>query len=162
MAKPILPDDERALARRLKREAAASRPAFSEPLHARICQAVGSRRPSVVRRPQPRTWQSGLALAATAAVCLAGAWWIASQWNRPPAPTPKRRNVAAVPEPGDPLRELDQLVEMPNVTAENVGTAVQAALNTRRWAYLDQDAQVAARLLMDKLPLDLLASNHEP
>jgi hypothetical protein len=166
MADPTHTDDATRLAETLRNEAARSRPAFSEALHARVCAAIertshGSsclppRRPSFTSR---RPWWS---LAAAAALVLGAAW--AAWWLRgprdpaapphdvrtqiakaPPAPTP-------VPEPpADP----DTIFGSTGQIAEQFSAFVDSALTSSQWAYLDHDAQVAMQLLVDQLPLDV-------
>jgi hypothetical protein len=165
MVRRISPDEEKALADGLKREAAASRPRFSEPLHARICRAVSVRRAeagvqSLRRRVQWRL--ASAAAAASALVCAAlVAWAIYSYYLPGPATQPPE--LAGVERENlDPLGELGAIATITNNTASDVGRLVEANLTANQWAYLDHDARVAVDLLMDHLPWDMLASTQEP
>jgi len=164
MVEQVFPDDNQVLADRLKHEAEASRPAFSEALHGRIVEAIRqceSQPPSAAARSW---WRQPRLLAVAAAVCLAitslAVWRLAVRSGPGPEPTDETAEVPPVPD--DPVPALDALVETPDGTARRVGAILDGELTDRRWAYLDQDARLAAELLMDQLPLDLLASNEDP
>ena len=176
MVENVTPDDERHLAERLRREAAAERPAFSDELHRRIVEAVGAAKvqpgSSGRRRLGPRAWLSAALVAS-----LAGAATVAvSRYldrDEPPGPAPRETAVvppdpAPLPEAPQPKRllppderpRLDPLDAVAGGTAETVGGLVDATLTRSQWAYLDHDARVAADLVLSQLPLDweLLAS----
>jgi len=163
MVEPILNDEERRLADRLKREAQATRPVFSEAFHARICQSLRQCE-APVRRPgtQAKLWsapwwlRSGWLPVAIAATLLVGvslvAWWL----GRPPGPEPGVREVVIIPaEPPVPGTDPDMITGATARTAEHVGILVDSTVSAGQWAYLDHDARVAFRLLMDQLPLDV-------
>lgn len=168
MVEQILPDDHKILADRLKHEAEASRPAFSETLHARIVQTLEQASQQHETQPPPPParswWREPWLLTVAAAVCLvitSLAAWRLAVWSGP-RPDPIGGAAVVPSTPDDSVPALDALVEMPDGTARRVGTYVDLELRDRRWAYLDHDARLAAELLMDQLPLDLLASNDEP
>lgn len=168
MVEQIFPDDKKVLADRLKLEAEASRPAFSETLHARIVQTIEQAIEECETQPPPPRgrswWRESWLLAVAAAVCLvitSLAVWRLAVWSGP-RPDPIGGTAEVPSSPDDSVPALDALVEMPDGTARRVGTYVDLELRDRRWAYLDHDARIAAELLMDQLPLDLLASNDEP
>lgn len=143
-----IPNEEERLAARLKLEAQATRPAFSEALHARICQALDDSEPPVPRRRLRWRWRDHWALVAIAATLLVGVslavWW--SRKGPGPTEVPSEVAVAAGPD----------MITGPTVrAAEDVGMLVDSTFSEGQWAYLDHDAQVAVRLLMDQLPLDV-------
>jgi hypothetical protein len=155
MSQQILPEDETALAQRLRGEAHASRPEFSEQLHARICAAIRMHRP---RSQAPRKTSLTLrrwACAAATAACAAGVVLAAGRafWRADPRHDLTDRAVAAV-EPSAP----PDLEALASGTAQRWGALVDAAWTTSQWAYLDHDARLAANLLLDQLPLELAAS----
>ncbi|OHB71037.1 MAG: hypothetical protein A2V70_15135 [Planctomycetes bacterium RBG_13_63_9] len=163
MGRRISPHEEKALADRLKQEAKASRPAFSEALHARICRAVRQRQtavpPRVVAGRSRRRW----AVATAAAACLVGAVVVVWQMDylsgrTPEAPEHARRNG----DSSDPLAQLGAIARVANNTTTDVGMLMDSDLTARQWAYLDHDARVATRLLIEQLPLDMLASTDKP
>lgn len=166
MTEPISPDDEKALADCLKREAEASRPAFSEGLHARIRQEVAHgelhswRRPAA--RPLGRRWIS----AAVAATCVVSASLVAWQlvaWHLStrsvPEPGPPEV-TALVSEPADPLAGLSAIADVTD-RAEHVGMLVYSSLTTQQWAYLDHDARIATRMLIDQWPLEIAMTGED-
>ena len=155
MVERISPDDENVLAESLKRAASASRPAFSESLHARICRAVErgktrTSRPAAGARSSRRWLQAAMAAACVLIACVV-AWWPSDLTGPKPDPLDVNRSVA---ETVDPLAPLDELTTATGRTAELGLLAVDYSLTTGRWAYLDHDAQTAARLLIDQLLLD--------
>ena len=170
MTNPLPNDQKQRLARRLKREARATRPAFSAALHARICRAIeqeGAARPR--RSALPRMPRRRL-LAAAAAALVVGAALLASWWSRP---EPRRPTPVAKPsapqtpseEPGAALadvpQELSEAVADPGTItgptgqiARHFGLLADKAVSEGQWAYLDHDLGVALRLLADQFPLD--------
>ena len=164
MVERIPPEEEKTLADRLRREAQATCPAFSERLHAQIVRAVRERGGAQSLPPGKSSWQRSWAIAVAAAACLAitslAAWRLAV-WEAP-IPDPVEGTALVPSTPDDLAPALDALVEMPDGTAQGLGSAIDSALADQRWAYLDHDARVAAGLLLDQLPLDMLAANDEP
>lgn len=173
-------DKERALADGLKREAEASRPEFSEALHARIRRAVAESPPRAGRPIDPlryspvRRW-AYVAAAATVAVAATAIVW---QAVLTPAPDLAPTNVAPTnvapthvaksPDPdggpsgvpqSDPLKGLNVFVEkITGDVPERVDRTMASTLIAGQWAQLDHDARLAASLLTDPLPLGMLAS----
>ena len=160
MVPSILPEEEKRLAERLRGEAKESQPDFSESLDARIRAAIRRPEPAVglpaPRRGPPRR-RMLLATAASLALCASLAVWQARDWlsgSRPERPGARAQD--------DALAELDALASVSDRTAVDFGAAVDSALKRRQWAYLDQDAHAAARLLLDIVPLNMLASGKRP
>ncbi len=167
MAIRISPDEKKALAERLQREASASRPAFSEALHERICDAL--KQPQL-RPALPRAgawWQAPWisAAAAAAAVCVVGVTLAVFFANRPPATEPTPIVVEAPkpdPEPTvDPIKELGVVTAPPRDAVVGMGSMLVMNTTTGEYAKLKHDAGVAKRMLIDSLPFDL-APNDEP
>ena len=166
MSKRTIRGNERVLADRLRREAEASRPAFSEELHERIClvtnqgdapsrSETASPRPEIPSpRPDRRLW-----LTAAATLLLAGASLLAWQLNNP------NPSVPLTPIDNGPIagvsQDLDGFGEITDSTAAGA-LLVDSALTTEGWAYLDHDARVATELVLNQLSLDTLVSNVEP
>jgi hypothetical protein len=93
---------------------------------------------------------------AIAATLLVGvslvAWWL----GRPAGPGPGPREVVMIPaELPDPGTDPDMITGATARTAEHVGLLVDSTVSAGQWAYLDHDARVAFRMLMDQLPLDV-------
>ncbi len=153
MVESMLPDNENVLSDRLKNEAEASRPEFSESLHARICEAVRSGEVSPRRRAATRSRRPP-AYACVAAACLAVVSVVAWQLAGPRTPEPG--GTALTVQTPEQLGELYALRE----PADHLAAA--DPLPSQDWAYLDHDARVVTRLLVDQLPLNTLASNGEP
>jgi len=166
MVERILNDEERRLAERLKREAQATRPAFSEALHTRICQSLRQGEVPVRRRGTvgwhwrhasgTRWLRSGWWPVAIAATLLLGVslvgWWL----GRPPGPGPGPSELVVVPAGSpDPVADPGMITGPTARTAEQVGVLVDSTVSAGQWAYLDHDARVAFRLLMDQLPWDV-------
>ena len=149
-------EDEQRLADRLKLEARATRPAFSETLHARICRAVKESGAPMRRRPMtlPRRHR-WLLLAAAATLLLSVslvAWWL----TRPPGSATRSPGFkVAVVERQDPAVDPGMITGPAGQMAGEFGKLVDSTLETGQWAYLDHDARVAAQFLMDQLPFDV-------
>jgi hypothetical protein len=166
MSKRTIRSNKVALADRLRREAEASRPAFSEELYERICLVVklddglsppetaSPRSETASPRPNRRLW---LSVAAT--LLLAGTSLLAWQLNNPNTPVTlppiDNNSIASIPQ------DLDGISEITDNTAAGA-LLVDSALTTEGWAYLDHDARVATELILNQLPLDALASSVEP
>ncbi len=165
MDKRNLSDEERRLAERLKREAELSRPAFSEALHQRICAAVRQEEPLAPRQDdrdlfrRRARWPYLLVAASVLVAAGAVAWSTRHAWQ----PGPNAPEIAAPPRPArDPLADVHALVGVTRRAPQQVGTTVESTLSDRRWAYLDHDARLAADMLIDQLPLDMLAMARKP
>lgn len=156
MVDRIRTDEEERLANRLRRDAQATRLAFSEALHARICQAVKRCDPPVQRRATPSWLQSRWLPVAIAATLLVSISLVAWLLNRSTGPAPRLRGPGgAVAQVPDPVADPDTITRRTAGTAKEVGMLVDSTLSTGQWAYLDHDARVAVQLLMDQLPLDV-------
>ena len=122
---------------------------MSDRMHARICQAL--KRGDAMPRPRwavrvPWRWEY-LAVAATLAVAVTlGVIWVGDGSDNA----------------GDALSRLGGLVQVTDDTAEDLELLVDETFADQKWAYLDRDARVAAEMLMDKLPLDMLALASKP
>jgi hypothetical protein len=131
MARGRRTGDPGGLRRRLRREAAASRPAFSPALQTRIEAALSAERASRRRVP----WTAGLTAVAgcVAAACLAAAVWLAGGRDPQPGADEAARVVtAALPEPV----AIDQLPLWEELEGEVLaGTAALAAeaVGLPRW-----------------------------
>jgi hypothetical protein len=159
MAERISNHDEQRLADRLKREAQATRPEFSEALHARIRQAIEqdaapAPRPRL-RLRSPRRWTWALAAAAVLAGVTLVAWWRARPHGPGPAPGPIGPQIAQIDEEPESIADPDLITGPAGDTVEQLGMLADAALTTGQWAYLDHDAGLAIRSLVDRLPLDV-------
>lgn len=165
MAEPIPSEQEKQLAERLKAEAQADRPAFSEALHDRIVRSVEEAR--VQPRPRPPTkWlgQPWLSVAIAGTLLIGGlvvAWQIRQRAQSVPVPSPGNLLVEhdSEPEPelpGEgPSEDVNPLEALAERTPEDVAPIVDSALTDPQWAYLDHDMKLAANLLMDQLPFEL-------
>jgi len=179
MADLIAPEDQRRLAERLRREAEAERPAFSETLHRRIVAGLARRdikpRPTAARRLGPRTWLTAALVASVAvAATIAVSRYVDRGISAPAAPQEtvvvmpshalpdhiSANHISPDPQPSeqpelDPLdAELDPLEVVAGVTAQGVGSLVDDALRESQWAYLDHDARLAADMMLAQIPLD--------
>ncbi|MCX7428530.1 MAG: hypothetical protein NTW96_23255, partial [Planctomycetia bacterium] len=142
MADNRIGEQERELAERLRREAEASRPAFSEALHSRFVEAIreraaqtGVERPAGLLRRRPAYVG---AVAACAAACLVVATLVVLRRAESPGPTPETPTTTALAHPSpDPLAGLDALADVSNTAATDVGALVDSTLARKQWAYLD-------------------------
>jgi hypothetical protein len=156
MADRIRTDEEERLADRLRREAQATRPAFSEALHARICQAVKRCEPPVPRRATPWWLRSRWLPVAIAAMLLVSISLVTWLLNRSTGPAPRLREPGgAVAQTPDPVADAEMITRRTADTAKEVGMLVDSTLSTGQWAYLDHDARVAVQLLINQFPLDV-------
>lgn len=146
--------EEEILAERLRQEARASRPEFSERLHGRLCCAV---RECEVRQilSSPRRMAPRWALAtvvATVLVATAAVFW--QSIGRHPGSALQDANeppVAVV----DPSADMQRVTDLASQAAENLDILVGSAIEAQRWAHLDHDAQVVIQTLADRLPFDV-------
>jgi hypothetical protein len=154
------------MADRLRNEARQTRPAFSESLHARICRAVEA---SKIAEPPRRVTPSRLgrigiaaALAASLVVAVSYLVWQGSTPSGPASPRrlmPKPDNLAdlngqeniVVKPKRRPDEDLQSPTDVPGNPAVDIGLLVDSTLTDRRWAYLDHDARLAARMLLTQL-----------
>ena len=165
---------EQALGERLRREAFASRPTFSEPLHDRIVRAVQWRRaeeseahansrPLTAAGYSPAAWFSRGAIAACALCAVAIGWWLSDN-HRPPN-LPANDSVAAAGSqagpasaPNDaaaPTTELPSIGELADRAADSLDELAAAASLKPQSAQLEHDARLAADMLIERLPIDV-------
>jgi len=179
MVDSIRPEDERRLAERLRCEAEAQCPEFSELLHRRIVDALGARqvepRKDFRSRFGPRTWLVGALVASVAIVATVAISPYLDRRQPPVAPQPKETAVvppdaSQLPQPvrqpearspGAEKARIDPIDAVAGGSAETVGNLVDATLTKSQWAYLDHDARVAADLVLAQLPLDLSVLDEE-
>ena len=163
--------DARVLADRLRAEAARSRPAFSEALHARICRAVQQYRAEeggTTRAAAGRHCGVRWAVAAVAAAASLGAailvWQAAPSGCGPDIPPSSRLADQSAPDGGRLADAFDFQVDAHTVAGlaasvpSQIDALVDSAVAAQQWAYLDHDAQLALRMLADRLPFDLASS----
>ena len=162
MAKNTARQSEARLAERLKAEAGATRPEFSQSLHERICEAA--LKSEARATPLPKAMRLGrrrihaIVAAATIVILTVVAWW--ATHPRQPGPGPDEQEIVEKqpeqPEPPpdavDPLDGLNNLVGVPGRKARDLDSLVASTMTEQRWAYLDEDARTATRLLIDQLP----------
>ena len=177
MVKQMSSNSETALADRLKREAEATRPEFSEALHERICRAILSADHVAQSGPRPglprEASTSGrlptyTAVAVAVALSLTLIVWQAVHQPGPtftPTLIVKPTMPAPNPEPGPPieppeypLESLHALVDFANDVPGRVDATVDSTLLGGQLAQLDHDVRLAASLLTGPLPLEMLAS----
>ena len=159
--------NERELRELLQKEALAARPDFSQPLHDRFCHAIRATMQDKggvqstdeqvdVARPLKNPSQSRLRtrlrlVTAAGAACLAVAagvfWWSDSLSPRDGLP-------AGSPNP------LVVLADAAGRTTLDAGLTADNALAANQWGRLDEDAKTAAKMLLDSLPLNMLAQKH--
>jgi len=181
MNEDILRTDEAALAEALKREAQATRPLFSEELHARICAAVrqcsvpsqacrpeigsgvevegsvlaGTKIATVPPTPSSRIvrarWVAYAALAAT--LLVAGLVTVVT-WQPGAGPV----EMVQQPPGTDTRARPDDVAVFGEFTEEalrHVDSLVAVDPGTRFWGPLDHDVRLAAGLLLDQVPWEL-------
>jgi hypothetical protein len=142
---------EKAVAARLRREFAASRPAFSEGLHDRLCEVIRRQPAGGATRRAHRVSRWAL-VAAAAAACLLIAASVA--WRGIGRLRDSRvRAVARAPRAG-----MGRMTGLAGTVAAKTGAVVDAAVRAQRWAYLDQDARTALKMPVARLPLDVVSS----
>ncbi|NUQ66002.1 MAG: hypothetical protein HUU20_26375 [Pirellulales bacterium] len=160
-----LPDDiHGALKERLRREACLTRPAFSERLHQRLRQAV--RQCSAAADPRSRLrdrenpsllWLVAGAIAGVFIVSLI--FWPPGKFDERDgsARSAQRHSpiAASLPRPPQEADGLATIAAWTDLDAERFDVLVDSTLATRRWAYLDQDAQTALAMLADHVPVDV-------
>jgi len=179
--KPIRKSDssgeEQVLAERLRHEAVAGRPEFSETLHRQLCLAIrrcrtaGSAADPV---PVPGRQLRYVMATAIAAVGLLAATVIAWQATRddgmPPRAvhpslaghdTPVRPPDVSDPEGphvvADTPTELEMVGELADLATEEIAILVASTVTEWQWGYLDQNAKLAFDALNNRVPLDEVA-----
>ncbi len=155
MVEPIQTYEERGLADRLQAEAKATRPAFSDALHDRICQSLKPQATPPARRASGRRSVHARLSAAVVATLLVGAGLVASWLGKSPGPglPPDAGGIASI-DLQETAADPDMITAPTGEVAERLALMVDEALTTSQWAYLDHDARVAVRLLLDQLPFD--------
>ena len=171
-------DEEQALTNRLRSEAAACRPEFSETLHRQLCCAV--RRCETTKPaadPVPvSAWRvrHGIATAIAAVGVLAAtviAWQAMTDDGAPVhianpslavSGAPVRSRTLSAPErthmATDTPTELEMAGDLADRATEEIGILVESTVTQRHWTYLDQNAKLAFEALNDRVPLDAVAS----
>jgi hypothetical protein len=139
---------ESRLRRRLRREAAQSRPAFSETLHRHICSAVDRAEAAPASRvPAAGPPWRRLAWAAAAAclLCALVAGWRLREADLPPADT-------AAASPMADLAAIGRLTDSAAVGLNGLAASIEL---TPPPARLSSDARLTAEALIERLPVDL-------
>ena len=181
MFKRISATQERALAERLRRDAMASWPDFSEPLHQRIVSAVQRRRASdaaaakaassALRRPA-RLWAVFVAVCLLGAVMLVGRQ-LALRENaqgtgdilahadshhadaRPNVISPPIDSPVA-PSPPDPtIAGLLPAGVLADHNVDNLDGLIVSAAVSPQTADLEHDIRLAAETLLERLPVNV-------
>jgi hypothetical protein len=140
---------EKAVAARLRREFAASRPAFSEDLHGRLREAIRRQRAGGAKRRGHRVSPWALVAAAACLLIAASAAWQAIGRLHDSG----ARRIAGVQRPG-----MGRMTGLADNAVAKTGAAVDAAAKAQRWAYLDQDARTVLQMPAARLPLDVVSS----
>jgi len=171
MPESDLPANEQVLADRLRQEAAADRPEFSESLHQQICQAVRNcdetkPSPDVVpssRWPIRRTIATAIAASALLAATLI-IWQTTTDDTIPhhaenTSPTGLRDSAHLQPYAIiNATTEMETVVALADMATEQIGILVESAVTQRHWDYLDENASLAYEALNNSVPLDAVAS----
>ena len=136
---------------RMRQEALASRPEFSEQLHVRLWHALeqdaiqrvlSHRRLAATRRAS--YWLAGVATLAASVLCATVIGWR-------PRDVDLRPQAAAG---GAAETHVDIVAGLANDVSDRMSLLVDYAVTSRKWAYLDHDAQVALELLREQFPGD--------
>jgi len=158
---------------RLRREALAERPEFSEELHGRMREAVFAQpaHDAVVARPAARRRRFSLLPAAVAAAAvLVGAIlaWQAlfvGRGTQPvvevpaPAPAPNERPAPRAPRSVPPDdRDLAAIGELAGEANEQIAGLMERTAHWQQLARVDYGAALALRALSDRVPLDAVAA----
>lgn len=142
---------ENELSCRMRQEALASRPEFSEGLHVRLwhalerdaIQRVLSHRRFAASHRAPY-WLAGVAAIAASVLCATVIGWR-------PRDVDLRPQAAAG---GAAETHVDIVAGLANDVSDRMSLLVDYAVTSRKWAYLDHDAQVALELLREQFPGD--------
>lgn len=153
--------EEASLADRLRREALAARPEFSESLHQRLCQAVRARQAQLAVRPRRPSWQGGrrlypAAAAAAALVAAALVTWGAFFAGRGGTQSAAKISAPAPPQAPRPSEDRDlaaigELAEEANVQLTDL---LEQTAEWPQLARLDYWTSRAFSELRDRVPLD--------
>jgi hypothetical protein len=170
--------EEQALADRLRREAAACRPEFSEFLHRELCCAV--RRCEAAKASADPVPASGWLLRHRIATAIAAvgvlaaaviAWQVVTVVDDSAprhavnpslagsvAPVRPASAPEVVHEAVDSPTELEMVGTLADRATEEIGILVESTVTQRHWTYLDQNAKLAFEALNNRVPLDAVAS----
>ena len=144
-----LTQEEKAVAARLRQELAASRPAFSEGLHDRLCMAVRQQQAGAAsRRGHGFSRWAPLAAAACLLIAACVAWRVIGGVGDGGAP-----RIAGVQR-----ASIGSMTGLADEVVAKTGATVDAAMKAQRWAYLDQDVQIALEMPAARLPFDVVSS----
>jgi hypothetical protein len=165
---------EQALDERLRREAFASRPTFSEPFHDRIVGAIQRRRAEeseahansrrlTAAGYSPAAWFSRVAIAACVLCAVAIGWWFNGNHRQPNMPANdfvaaagNQAGPASAPnDAAAPTTELPSIGELADRAADSLDELAAAASLTPQSAQLEHDARLAADMLIERLPVDV-------
>lgn len=149
--------EKRRLAERLRREAAESRPAFSESLHRRIVEAVNASSGETHQNtPTPASrgdWRRRPGVVAVATCLLLGVvaagWWMAAMAERQRALESERMMAQSQAEK---LLAIDEMTDRARARLDGVVASVTL---TREADHLKHDARLAACSLLERLPVDV-------
>jgi hypothetical protein len=155
MPKPDLLTEEQVLRERLRREAAESRPEFSESLHERILSAVRQDHASVAKvhlAAVSRPWLRNVAaLAVTAGLLFAAA--IGWRLVRPPAPQAPGGEVVNDTRTWIESRQaIDHWADQTTTGLDGLVSFTSAA---PRESVLKHDARLVASTLLEPLPVNV-------
>jgi hypothetical protein len=157
-----LPATETTLADRLRQEALAMRPAFSEDLHARLCAAVRSCPVEAVRPlvAAGGRWTGWASLAAAGCLLLAvGATWMLTRTG-PQAGAGAYAARRGATGPGNAHRKAD--VQSVTALVDQVSTKfdgfVDLAVHGPRRFYLDRSLRTALQTGVVRVPVDVVSS----
>jgi hypothetical protein len=164
MARPTKIDLRTTLAERLRAEACESRPAFSEELHARICDGVWQCGvPGTSQRVFGRS--VGLAAVASAAALLLAAAVLHGPSWQPARPGAGKASGAAASRPASPTVSTEPagsesgfelVTDLTDRAIEHFESLFDAADAAGQWAYLDHGAPLALESLSERLPINLV------
>ena len=156
MSERVPSAEERLLEKRLRCEATASRPAFSEALYQRIVGAIHQRRTteiSVASRAAVAVRRGRGLAAVLAAACLLGAAaivWQSHEIAGPPGPVASTLPVATAS-----LADLPSIGDLTDEVAVGLDGWSSSVELTPQAAHLEHDACLAADSLLERLPIDV-------
>lgn len=165
MADSSFPKEERLLAEQLKREAEALRPEFSEVLHRKVCQAVEQTALQISRRRPASAVSRWTAYLAVAVALLVSAVPVVWQALDAPGPGQQLARIAVTNPPPAPdvpqaIEHLSALAAFSGGAPTRVDETVESKLVAGQWAQLGHDVRLAASLLTDPLPLEMMTSSN--
>lgn len=163
MSKANRAHNEQSLRDQLRREADATRPAFSEMLHERIWHVVQeSEKPKAVPErhsefsSRHRRW--GLVTVISASLLAAVFVWQAAK-DQATLDSSLTGSIKAETPPlsvdAELHADLEQIATLTGGVTETVDAWLDTTLTEQRWAYLDQDATVFLETITKSLPFGL-------